>query len=119
MTAGEMSSWSDGTDVAEIYIRARVRNTGRRTAKGALVFLTSLEEVHTSGNTPTSLHDSMPLAWAGWTFMPRDIPPAPGVRLCGPDEGLKAPAGVVALRGKTVREPSRSEKLLGNITASS
>lgn len=70
---------SDGTDAAEVYIRARVRNTGRRAAKGALVFLTSLKEVHTSGTTATSLYDSMPLAWAGWKFMPRDIPPAPDV----------------------------------------
>ena len=61
----------------EIYIRARVRNSGRRTAKGARVFLTSLSEVQPTGILhPTSLHDSKPLAWSGWTFAPRDIPPA-------------------------------------------
>jgi hypothetical protein len=61
----------------EIYIRARVRNAGRRTAKGARVFLTSLKEVQPSGTIlPTSLYDSKPLAWSGWTFAPRDIPPA-------------------------------------------
>jgi hypothetical protein len=70
----------DSTDVADIYIRARVRNTGRRTAKGAQVFLTSLKEVHPSGSTTaTSFHDSMPLSWAGWNFKPRDIPPASSV----------------------------------------
>src|SRR5437879_783523 len=66
--------------VAEVYIRARVRNIGGRMAKGAQVFLTSLKEVQTSGKTTaTSLRDSMPLAWAGWKFTPRDIPPAPNV----------------------------------------
>jgi hypothetical protein len=62
------------TEVAEIYIRARVRNTGLQTAKGARVFLTSLREVQASGTTPTSFYDSMPLAWSGWEFEPRDIP---------------------------------------------
>ncbi len=69
----------DGTAVAEIYIRVRVRNMGRSTAKRALVFLTSLKEVHPSGTVPTSYHDSLPLSWPGWDFVPRDIPPAPGV----------------------------------------
>jgi hypothetical protein len=70
----------DGTHVANVYIRARVRNIGRRPAKGALVFLTSLKEVHRSGKTTeTSFHDSVALSWAGWNFEPRDIPPAPVV----------------------------------------
>jgi hypothetical protein len=69
----------DGTEAADVFIRARVKNTGRRTAKGAQVFLTSLKEVHPSGTTPTTFHDSMPLAWSGWKFTPRDIPPAPNV----------------------------------------
>jgi hypothetical protein len=60
--------------VAEIYIRARVQNKGRRVAKGCLVFLANVREVHPSGMTTTSFHDSMPLAWAGWNFSPRDIP---------------------------------------------
>src|ERR1700704_4734667 len=43
-----------------IYIRARVRNTGRRTAKGALVFLTSLEKSQPGGGVnATSFYDSM------------------------------------------------------------
>ena len=45
----------DGTSIGDIFVRARVRNTGHRTAKGALVFLTSLKELHSSGSTtPTS-----------------------------------------------------------------
>jgi hypothetical protein len=70
---------TEGLDDAEVYIRARVKNIGRRTAKGAQVFLTSLKEVHPSGTTPTTFHDSMPLAWSGWKFTPRDIPPASNV----------------------------------------
>jgi hypothetical protein len=70
---------SDGTEAGNVYIRVRVRNTGRRTAKGSLVFLTSLKEVHPSGTTATAFFDSMPVAWPGWNFVPRDIPPAPDV----------------------------------------
>ena len=60
--------------ISEIYVRARVRNTGVRVARNCLVFLTALKEVHPSGTTPTTLHDAMPLAWAGWNFTPRDVP---------------------------------------------
>jgi hypothetical protein len=70
----------DGAHVAIIYIRARVKNIGRRTAKGARVFLTSLKEEHRGGQiTETSFNDSVALAWAGWNFSPRDLPPAAGV----------------------------------------
>jgi hypothetical protein len=70
----------DGTHVAFVYIRARVRNSGRRTAKGTRVFLTSLKRVHTGGNTTDiAFHDSVALAWAGWKFDPQDIPPAADV----------------------------------------
>jgi len=31
--------------------------------------------------TQTSFHDAKPLAWAGYDFTPRDIPPAPNVHL--------------------------------------
>lgn len=76
----EASYKDDKGSFTKIYIRARVRNTGCRTAKGALVYLTALKEVHASGKTTTtSFYDSMPLAWAGWNFKPRDVPPAPGV----------------------------------------
>jgi len=70
----EVNPRTDVTEVAEIYIRARVRNTGLQTAKGSLVYLTSLREVQASGTTPTSFYGSGPLAWEGWEFQPRDIP---------------------------------------------
>jgi len=64
----------EGNQVADIYVRARVRNTGKRVARSCCVFLTSLEEVQPSGTTPTVFHDAMQLAWAGSQFVPRDVP---------------------------------------------
>jgi len=61
-------------NVAEIYVRARVTNTGRTIAKGCRVFLVALKEVHASGTTATSWHDSTSLAWAGHDFIPRNVP---------------------------------------------
>jgi len=63
----------------EIFVRARVRNTGRQTGKGVLVYVTSLTEVGPSGTLPTSLHDSKLLAWAGHKLNPQDIPGGGGV----------------------------------------
>ena len=58
-----------------IYVRVRVRNKGRHTAKGCRVFLTGLKEVLPGGNIlPTALDDSKVLAWAGWHFSPIDVP---------------------------------------------
>jgi len=54
---------SDRKDVSSVYIRVRVRNTGRQIAKGCRVFLAYLEEVHPSGRTTrTVFHDSRQLA---------------------------------------------------------
>ena len=66
----------DGTAVSEVYIRARVRNTGSHIAKGCLVFLAKLEKVHPSGGTTSTVFfDPRPLAWgAGVKFTPRDVP---------------------------------------------
>lgn len=65
----------DGTLVSEIYIRARVQNTGRQVAKGCVVYLASLENVHPSGKTTsTAFFDSRPLSWAGG-FSPINLPP--------------------------------------------
>jgi hypothetical protein len=60
--------------IAEIYIRVRIRNVGRRAAKNCLVFLVGVKEVHPSGLTSTSFYDAQPLAWPGWSFPPRDVP---------------------------------------------
>lgn len=66
---------SDGRDASYLYIRVRVRNTGRQVAKGCRVFLARLEEVHPSGQTTrTAFHDSRQLAWAGLRFVPVDLP---------------------------------------------
>jgi hypothetical protein len=62
------------TTVSEIYIRARVRNTGRQIAKACRVFLVDLKEVQPSGLTGTSLNDAKVLAWAGFHFASLDIP---------------------------------------------
>lgn len=65
----------DGVAVNEIYIRVRVRNLGKQTAKGARVFLTDLHEVHNGVATPKSfVWDSLQLAWSGWKFEPLDVP---------------------------------------------
>ncbi len=58
-----------------IYVRARIRNTGRRIARSCRVFLTGLKEVHASGaTTATAYHDSLTVAWAGWKHAPQDVP---------------------------------------------
>jgi hypothetical protein len=77
-TAANMEEveYKDGDRVAsEIYIRARVRNTGRQVAKRCRIFVASLAEVHPSGVMPTRLHDAKQLAWAGYDFSPLDVPP--------------------------------------------
>jgi len=65
---------SDGREASYVYIRVRVRNTGRQVARGCRVFLAYLEEVHPSGETTrTVFHDSRQLAWAGFKFGSADI----------------------------------------------
>jgi hypothetical protein len=65
----------EGRDISAVYVRVRVRNLGRRVARGCRVFLTGLEEVHPAGTTPTNLHDALVMGWPGGTdFEPRDIP---------------------------------------------
>src|ERR1035437_5726742 len=66
----------DGRAVSEIYIRARVQNTGHQIAKECVVYLARLEKVHPSGSTTSTVFfDSRELAWgAGWKFKPRNVP---------------------------------------------
>jgi hypothetical protein len=65
---------------SDVFVRARVRNTGPEVAKNARVFLTSLKEIHPGGGTtPTSLYDSKPIPWAGYDFTPRDLPSSSNV----------------------------------------
>jgi hypothetical protein len=63
-----------GKKLSELYIRARLRNTGKRPAKNCLVFLTRIEEVQPSGTTLAPFHDASPVSWAGWNFSPRTVP---------------------------------------------
>jgi len=68
----------DGTEVVEIYIRARVRNTRRRVAKQCRPYIVKLEEVQSSSTITTSFFDSLVLRWPGpysqLSYVPRDIP---------------------------------------------
>jgi hypothetical protein len=61
--------------LSNVFIKVRVQNQGRLTAKGCRVFLASLTKVLPSEpRQPTVLLDSKQLAWAGGNFLPRDIP---------------------------------------------
>lgn len=64
----------DNTELTEIYIRARVRNTGSRVAKQCRPYLVGLEEVHPSGTTATPFSESAVLPWPLRDYGPRDIP---------------------------------------------
>lgn len=71
----DTAEYKDGeSTVSEIYIRARIRNTGQRPARGCRVFIVGLTEVHASGTIPTSFHDAKQIAWAGYDFSPVDVP---------------------------------------------
>jgi hypothetical protein len=62
-------------DVEDVIIRVQLTNAGRTTAKHCRVFLTSVKEVVSNQEIATQYFDSKPLAWPGWDFTPRDIPP--------------------------------------------
>jgi hypothetical protein len=64
----------EGKEVTGIYVRARVRNVGKRIARKCRVFLIGIDEVQHGGTTKTAFHDSMPLCWPIRDFLPRDIP---------------------------------------------
>jgi hypothetical protein len=64
----------DGTKKEEVYIRARVRNVGRHPAKNCRVFLARVSEVKGKHLGETAFCDAKPIAWAGWDFLPRDVP---------------------------------------------
>jgi hypothetical protein len=67
----------DGIDPGAIFIRARVRNTGRRTAKGARVFLASLQEVIIRNNYSKPRFTTLSL-WLGRAgISSREIYPPP------------------------------------------
>ncbi len=61
---------------SSLFVRIRVRNVGRRVAKGCLVYLAGIEEVNESGTCPTTFQDAMPLSWPLKDFEPRHLPPS-------------------------------------------
>jgi hypothetical protein len=65
----------ENANSAEIWVRARVQNTGRLRAKECQAFLTSLHEVRADGSVFAVLEDSKPLAWTGRSAAPLDVPP--------------------------------------------
>jgi hypothetical protein len=73
---GDRKDKKTGVEIIEHYVRVRVRNLGKCTAKNTRVYLASLHEIHRAGqSTPTIVHDAAQLCWAGWNFQPRDVPP--------------------------------------------
>jgi len=60
--------------IAELYVRVRIRNKGKRIGTSCRVFLTRLLEVQPSGATVAKFYDARQLAWAGYEFSARDIP---------------------------------------------
>jgi hypothetical protein len=65
----------DGKEPPCIYLRVRLRNVGRWSAKGCRVFLAHLQEVHPSNQTTNTVFlDSRQLAWAGFYFSALDVP---------------------------------------------
>ena len=63
-------------EIHELFVRVRLRNVGRRPAKGCRLFLIGLQEVKDGNVRSTSFYDSMELSWASYPedFNPRDIP---------------------------------------------
>ena len=70
----EIKRQEAGKTFSEVYIRSRLRNVGRHSAKKCLVFLTGIKEVLPAGVTSAPFHDAKPLSWPGWDFTPRDVP---------------------------------------------
>ncbi len=67
--------------------------------------------------TQTSFHDAKPLAWAGWDFKPRDIPPAPNVHFyVDLTSVLKKQSGwMFSVEKRSLRGPDQPHKLPGNV----
>jgi hypothetical protein len=67
---------ANGQTIPYLWVRARVRNSGRLRAEKCQVFLTSLHEVRADGSVSARLlKDSKPLQWAGGSRAPIDVPP--------------------------------------------
>jgi hypothetical protein len=76
-TEGFRREWTrseGGTQITDIYVRARVRNEGRRVAKKCRPYLVKVEEVLPSGLNPTKMVESRVLGWPRGDYDPRDIP---------------------------------------------
>jgi hypothetical protein len=62
--------------VEEIFIKVRLRNTGRKVARDCRVFLTKIREFTDGNFHETPYFDSKPLRWPGYPddFAPRNVP---------------------------------------------
>ena len=85
----ESSFEINGKQVTEIFVRARLRNTGLRVARDCRVYLVGIGEVDHTSIHETNFHNSMVLAWPGWPqdFTSRVIP-----------KGIEAYVNVVSVR---------------------
>ena len=73
----EVSYKESERSVDDIYVRVRLRNHGRSIARKCIVYLTAIEEVYASAQTPTAFAEAIPLAWPLYKFGPRDVPTGP------------------------------------------
>jgi hypothetical protein len=74
-----VGKWKDekGTEIQEVYIRARVRNMSSRVARQCRAYAVKLEDVQPAGTITPSFFESLVLRWPGYPknyYIPRDIP---------------------------------------------
>ena len=95
----------NGQEITQKFVRARLRNKGRRVARNCRVFLVGIEEVHPSGTAPTKFQDAMPLAWpeSPREYAPHDIP-----------KGVNAYVDVVGVTTNQTRWRFHVKELLGD-----
>ncbi len=69
-----------GKRVFRRYVTAKLINNGATTANNCRVYLKSIQSVHNNGVTkPTEFDGAFQLAWPGWQFDGRQLPP--GLRI--------------------------------------
>jgi hypothetical protein len=95
----------NGREIVQIYLRARLRNKGRRVARNCSVYLVGIVKVLPGGTAPTKYHDAMPLTWPGSPRdrKPRDLP-----------KGIEAYVDVVSVRKNEPSWHFHIRELLGD-----
>jgi len=116
------------------YVRVRIRNVGKHVAKESIVYLTSIEEVHDSGTTPTAFQEAMQLSWPLNEYGHRNLPNsgdlyvdlvkihsrAPGwhfgfKQLHANHDGLKSHSGTYRFHLVATAENAESKTLVVNV----